>query len=573
MCFTSDFLLYRIERMSGRIESAIVPIVIVGRNGVHRLAGNGIVISPNAVVTCRHVIEKSHSILCGTRVCHARRVRTSRDWDLGCLFFDALPGVKPVPLYRASKVSGLPLSATGFQQDDRGLRLDRIPELTVRIQQKSRRALQAVQLNGGAPSGMSGSPVVVSAGGNQFAVGMLWLGQEQAATSRMIAADTIAAFLAEPPVAGFAIKDLPDVAPGCLRIPSRKWNAKIHGPAALLVAENEVVPFKGRERELAGIDAWARGSHRFGIRVYHERGGVGKTRLAIEACKRLAKKKFQSGFLARDASAEQVFQLLAGAADAEAAGLFIVIDYAETSPDALRNVIAASSDFPHIRVRLMLLARGVGDWWETARQTGEGVGDVLMGPATEDPIRLGPVGVSPEFREEEFRRAATAFARRLGRELPDGASPDLSAPIFERALLLHACALFAVLDIPFRKTRTSTADPFLEALWGRESRFIRRMVESRGLRSTLNKAAAMTLGAITAIRGVDDIDDTVSMILAMPSLRGTNELDAREMAELLHGVYGGSRWIDPLEPDILGEYVFDRLFSRRPADASAILSR
>jgi hypothetical protein len=43
---------YRIGLVSGPIEGGIVPIVHVGPGGKHELAGTGIAISPNVIITC-----------------------------------------------------------------------------------------------------------------------------------------------------------------------------------------------------------------------------------------------------------------------------------------------------------------------------------------------------------------------------------------------------------------------------------------------------------------------------------------------------------------------------------------
>jgi hypothetical protein len=550
--------------MPGRLHGSVVPIVRVASDGAHEVAGTGIVVSSTAVITCLHVIRTgANAVLCGDVLCRATRIRTSDEWDLCCLSFDELPGATPMPLFRAHGLKGCLLAAAGPNAEQW------IPELEVIQEEKWKGWLRTAQLKGGVRRGFSGAPVLARAEGAWRAAGMLFLGREEAATSRMIAVDLIAEFLAGE---GVSVFELPPADAGCLRIPSRQWIEADHGPAALLRAEYEIVPFGGRAQELADIQGWAFSDRRIGVRLYHERGGVGKTRLALEACKRLQQENVRAGFLDSSASLDRIRNLLAATEDAGLARLFAVIDYAESDPGGLKNLIGASEEFPAMHVRIMLLARGLGNWWEAAKRTGDGVGEILMGPATDTPIHLGPIGVSDEFRAGEFLRAATAFAGLLGRKAPKCDGIDLSAPLFERALLLHTHALLTVMEVPF-EVRTEDSDAILDALLGREATFLERVIRARGLDPLLHDAALQATAAITAIGGVDDMANASGVIRALPALKGTSELAVDALARLLHGAYGGSKWIDPLQPDILGEYAMDKVFADNPAALNAVLTR
>ena len=70
---------------------------------------------------------------------------------------------------------------------------------------------------------------------------------------------------------------------------SLKWEG-FYESAAILKAEHEVVPFQGREAELATLAAWYEDASatRLSIRTYIAAGDAGKTRMMIEAVQRQA---------------------------------------------------------------------------------------------------------------------------------------------------------------------------------------------------------------------------------------------------------------------------------------------
>jgi hypothetical protein len=188
------------------------------------------------------------------------------------------------------------------------------------------------------------------------------------------------------------------------------------------------------------------------------------------------------------------------------------------------------------------------------------------------PIELGPIGVSAQFRAAEFLRAATSFAGVLDTAVPDYGNKDLSAPLFERALLIHTYALLTVLGVPF-EIRTKNSESFLEALWGREVRFLDGVMKSLAIDPMLHEAALQATAGITAIGGATGPEHATGAIGALPVLRGASEYAIDALARLLHDVYGGAKWIDPLQPDILGEYAVRKVFRNNFAALNAVLAR
>src|SRR6267378_4304921 len=199
--------------MSDRLQSlfkSVVPIVAdMHPRGRPELIGAGIVITPTAVITCRHVIDELHDresaqasdlrlygALCGSRTIRPLSASASNSWDCCVLRFDSLPGMKPAPLARPARLINLRVAAIGFAQQG-WISKRRVPDLKVVQEELCDGWLQAAQIGSGIPAGFSGSPVLVENESSWQVVGQLCLGEETAFVSRMIALDPIASFLSQ----------------------------------------------------------------------------------------------------------------------------------------------------------------------------------------------------------------------------------------------------------------------------------------------------------------------------------------------------------------------------------------
>lgn len=199
--------------MSDRLQSlfqSVVPIVAdIHRCGRPELIGAGIVITPTAVITCRHVIDELHDsesaqasrlrfygALCGSRTIRPSYASASNSWDCCVLRFDSLPGMKPAPLTRLARLVNLQVATIGFAQEER-ITQRRVPDLRVVQEELGGGWVQAAQIGSGIPAGFSGSPVLVEDKKSWRVVGQLSLGEETALVSRMIGMDPIASFLSQ----------------------------------------------------------------------------------------------------------------------------------------------------------------------------------------------------------------------------------------------------------------------------------------------------------------------------------------------------------------------------------------
>jgi hypothetical protein len=176
----------------------------------------------------------------------------------------------------------------------------------------------------------------------------------------------------------------------------------VRSPAALLTARRAVVPFHGRDELLADLHAWAAQSD-VGVWLLHGPGGQGKTRLAQEFTGRLRWEGWATVWLAPSAAAEDV-----GVLAAVSSPTVVVVDYAENRAEQLAAVFAALAG---VSVKVVLLARTAGAWWQELAATG---GEVVRDIADMAVVRVLPVlDSAPAARQQAYRVAVSAFATAL----------------------------------------------------------------------------------------------------------------------------------------------------------------
>lgn len=369
---------------------------------------------------------------------------------------------------------------------------------------------------------------------------------------------------AEPPADG---------APPFLGVPERVWKPERSPPGALLRAEYGVVPFHGRDAEVEDIEAWCGTGNAVGVRLYTGAGGMGKTRLFIELCRRMRAAGWTAGFVDHDRAPT----------DAEAwAGhlerldrAFLVVDYAETRESIVEPLLAAAAARTDGAVRIVLLARTAGDWWDLLKGRGAGVGDLLSGPATRwHPLR--PLALSAKERRYSYGQALENFRRKLGRPPIAPDTVDFSDRLFDRVLLLHMQALATIDGVAVKGE-----DGILDYVLRRERHYWEERAAALGLPATLvdgvsQAMAVLTLGGGAATRGA--AIDTLGQV---PLLADQPAHVLNAVAGLLHDAYPGERWIEPLMPDLLGEHLveaeldrnadalFDLVFGPRDGDGGA----
>ncbi len=332
-----------------------------------------------------------------------------------------------------------------------------------------------------------------------------------------------------------------------IRIPQRKW-ADWMPPGALLRAEYGVTPFHGRESEIKNLFNWVHGDHPVSLRLYTGPGGMGKTRLALEICTRLKAKGWTSGFISRDAPfLRENWAALFG----KSVSVFIVIDYAETHGDLLARLIGAIPDNVQTKIRILLLARAAGDWWEKLKTVDQNVGDLLCGSAAQW-ISLEPLALTSGERRRSFTIAMENFAPLLNKPTPKTNFPDFEDACYERILLVHMRAL-ATLD----GARVKGEHGILDYILKRERRYWRKMAKDRGLGATLDIGIGRGMAAITLGGGAASEAETFAILQSLEFFHDQPRDILTAISRLLRNCYPGEKWIEPLQPDLLGEQLVE----------------
>lgn len=213
-------------------------------------------------------------------------------------------------------------------------------------------------------------------------------------------------------------------------------------PSKMLRTNLEIVPFSGRESELAQLKKWRDTAvTSTAVQLIHGPGGQGKTRLVMQLARMWAAERWFplqafslkdfKGLSAADITPEDPID-----------GVLIVVDYAERwETDDLLALLRRTEDRGG-PVRIILLSRPAGTWWHALFYQIERCFDITV-----DQMYLSPLADSPADRLRLFEEARDVFGRRLGVQDPTYIRPprDLEkSASYSQVLTIHMAALAAV---------------------------------------------------------------------------------------------------------------------------------
>ena len=333
-----------------------------------------------------------------------------------------------------------------------------------------------------------------------------------------------------------------------LSLPSTEWDPSWMPPGALLRADLGVVEFHMRERELKELENWCIGRERLLVQLCHGPGGMGKTRLAIELCRRMKQFKWRTGFLDKD-QFQQDAELWRKALEVDEP-LLLVLDYAQDRADTIRWLVEQVVAVKGARVRLLLLARKPGEWLERLKSHAP-AREIFTGPAFSK-RSLSPVSVAKEDRRRSWDIANRDLAKAL--RVPPVARPpeNLEADHFQRVLLLQMSVL-AGLD----GVQVEDEDGLLDYVLRRERSFWARQLRVNNLPETLLPGLWQAMAAVTHNMGVETEADGLHIFQGLPFFSGQPAATLHALNQILADCYPGSKWIEPVQPDLLGERLCD----------------
>jgi tetratricopeptide (TPR) repeat protein len=349
------------------------------------------------------------------------------------------------------------------------------------------------------------------------------------------------------------------------------WEGTVENPlprswARLLDPRREVVGFLGRDEELAALVAWCEDDHSCGLRLVTGPGGVGKTRLAVELADRMRELGWKTERVAdgREAGAISALREVSGGR------ALMVVDYAEVRA-GLNQLLTELAGQQGGGVRVLLLARSAGDWWDQLGIGEPAVWDLVQAarPAT---MEL-PAVVAAELPDAEvIALAVRSFAQALS--LPEKTVEIQGGTGCRHVLDLHAAALVAVLGEASAQTAQIDIGQVLVELLRHEQHFWYDSGRVSGLGDGQDGTTPRVLRQIIAaacLLGAATEDEARALPGRVPGMS-----PSAKVAEWLRVLYppdpGETDWIGSLQPDRLAELHALRELGASPQLARACLT-
>jgi tetratricopeptide (TPR) repeat protein len=331
--------------------------------------------------------------------------------------------------------------------------------------------------------------------------------------------------------------------------------------ADLLHPDAALVPFHGYAKDdtLPDFLRWCNDDDRYGVGLLFGPGGRGKTRFAAELSSRLRSLGWTVIDLRRPEfiASSEIYSVIGDATTP----MLIIVDYAETRTEQVKILLQAAGEPESLRI--LLLARSAGEWWDDLRSQ---VAGLIIAES------LPALATTPEEWLDEYRTALHHMAYGLTR-LPRYADTDWETVAQSVAkpthmlsdgspLTVHMAALTNLLN-----SATSIGDtenrPLEEQVIAHERRYWEESAKAAGLLSgqgafgPLPPAVLKLLVATTVVTRPPSKSYARWLLKYVPGLIGEPyELTRISAADWLHMLYppGDNSYWGTLQPDRVGEY-------------------
>ncbi|MBT9100014.1 tetratricopeptide repeat protein [Methylovulum psychrotolerans] len=334
-----------------------------------------------------------------------------------------------------------------------------------------------------------------------------------------------------------------------LRMPSKRWQANSGMPESqLLRADEALVPFDAAQQpSLDLLIKWLDAEWPTAVRLLTGAGGLGKTRLALELCRQRQAAGWCCGFLDKDHAAKDM-ALFWDELRQQQQAVLVVLDYAETRQTVLLALVKAllQNPSPH-PVRLLLLARGGGEWWDNLPGKDADCETLLASYATSGPYLLPALYLDASSRRLAYQQALQAYAVALGRPATQYI-PDLTGEHFAKPLYLQMAALLALFN-----EYPQTAEGLTRALLNHERRYWAQALANSGLPNPEN--LAQQLLALATLAGGFAASNQAHNYWGAVSDYPLQPLEMAVLFNALTPLYPGSgnQRLPAMQPDLLGE--------------------
>jgi tetratricopeptide (TPR) repeat protein len=221
------------------------------------------------------------------------------------------------------------------------------------------------------------------------------------------------------------------------------------------------------------------------------------------------------------------------------------------------------------RVRVLLLARSDGDWWDALLERELALKALLT---AQEPIELRPLAMEAVERQAVFEEALVAFANHRKQPVPR-AQISAGDPRFDRVLYLHMAALAAVERNAEPAGAADSAESavvldageLMDQTLDHEQRFWLR--DRQGRNRAVLSMAQQIMAAATLRGGIEHETEAQELCKRLSGRERTDADD--ELLTLLHDVYAlndGTPYLPGLQPDLLGEAMVLRVASKQADD-------